>query len=299
MAQPNNAQYVSDTFSTNMPLVESKGAVHQVVLECRLADGGKGTLILDPNIPRFNEFGDPVANSKRSPEVRLDCTLRLIKKEKGRQLYDVRGPKIVSRLSLAVYELDSPWGDARLLVHGMGGEVRYVIGLNERTHRLKPCHPGCFPAGTKVRVPGGTKLIRHIRAGDLVTTIDADGKPSSTKVLGLFVTQNRLLEVRTEGGNLLTTETQPVACADGRFQPAGSLRQGDRVWRWVGGKRQAVAVLGVSPAQREASVFNLILGKSNVFIADDFLVRSKPPAVQALPAGASISDGTAPDRGRR
>jgi ribosomal 50S subunit-recycling heat shock protein len=155
-----------------------------------------------------------------------------------------------------------------------------------------PCHPGCFPAGTAVRVPGGTRPIERIREGDRVTTIDADGKPSSAKVTGVFVTRNRLLKVRTEDGTLVTTETQPVALEGGGFRPAGELKVGDRVWRWVDGRRQAVAVLGVSGAEGAAEVFNLILGETQAFIAGDFLVRSKPPAVVAVPQAAKRGQGS-------
>jgi hypothetical protein len=220
--------------------------------------------------------------------VTLDCTLKLIKKEQGRQLYEIRGAKIVSRLSLVAYKDLMPWGDGRLLVHGKGGEVKYVIGLERPQVRTKPCHPGCFPAGTTVRVPGGTKLIERIRERDLVTTIDAAGKPSPAKVTAVFVTRNRLLKVRTQGGALVTTETQPVALEGGGFRPAAELKAGDRIWRWTGAERRAVTVLGVSPANGEADVFNLVLGDlvpgdPRSFIAGDFLVRSKPPAIAARP----------------
>jgi hypothetical protein len=145
-ARPADVQFVGDTFSTDLPLAESKETVHRVGLKCRLADSGSGTLTLDPNVPKFDEFGDPVAGGKQSPLVTLDCTLKLIKKEKERQLYEIRGPKIVSRLSLVVYEDITPWGDGRLLVHGKGGEVRYVSNLSLPERRPKPSHPGYFPA---------------------------------------------------------------------------------------------------------------------------------------------------------
>jgi hypothetical protein len=298
-AQPAVVQFVSDTLSTDLPLAETMGSVHHVVLDCRLADGGTGTLTPDPSAPKFNEFGDPVAGGKPAPPVRLKFTLKLIKKQQGRQLYAIGGRKIVSRLSLVALPLDSPEGDGRLLVHGRGGEVRYVVPLTERRHRVKPCHPGCFPAGTAVRVPGGTRPIERVREGDLVTIIDAAGKPSSARVTGVFVTHNRLLEVRAEGGTLVTTETQPVALEGGGFRPAGELKPGDRVWHWVGGRRRAVAVTGVSPAGREAQVFNLVLGGRQVFIAGGFLVRSKPPAVQPRPGVRAAAAPAPASRGRR
>jgi uncharacterized protein (TIGR03067 family) len=232
VAPPPEVQFESAPFSTDLPLTESKAAVHRVVLKCRLADGSAGTLTLDPSVLKFDEFGNPAAGVP-SPVVTLDCTLKLLKKDKQQQLYEIRGPKIVSRLSLVAYKDIMPWGDGRLLVRGKGGEVKYVIDLQLPQLRLKPCHPGCFPAGTAVRVPDGTKPIGRVREGDLVTTIDADGKPSAARVTDVFVTRNRLLEVRVEGGKLVTTETQPVGLAGGGFRPAGELKAGDRIWRWV------------------------------------------------------------------
>jgi hypothetical protein len=63
------------------------------------------------------------------------------------------------------------------------------------------------------------------------------------------------------------------------------LKAGDRVFRWDGRERLAVTVRSVSRTGREEPVFNLILGDSAVFVADGFLVRSKPPA-PASPARA-------------
>jgi hypothetical protein len=140
-AQPPAVQFLSDTVSTDLLLEESKEAIHRLHLQCRLADGGKGTLTLDPTVPKFNEFGDPVAGTG-SPQVALECTLKLIKEDKGRRLFEVRGPKIATRLSLVVEKDYAPWGDGRLLVHGKDGEVRYVVDIWQP--RAKP-QPGPKP----------------------------------------------------------------------------------------------------------------------------------------------------------
>jgi len=129
LAQPADVQFVGETFSTDLPLAESKEPIHRVFLNCRLADGGSGTLTLDPSVPKFNEFGDRVDGGKRSAQVNLDCTLKLTKEDKGRRLFEIRGPKIVTRLSLVVEKDIAPWGDGRLLIHGKGGQVRYVVDL--------------------------------------------------------------------------------------------------------------------------------------------------------------------------
>jgi hypothetical protein len=66
---------------------------------------------------------------KRSTQVNLDCTLKLTKTDNGRRLFEIRGPKIVTRLSLVVEKDIAPWGDGRLLIHDKAGELRYVVDL--------------------------------------------------------------------------------------------------------------------------------------------------------------------------
>jgi hypothetical protein len=146
-----------------------------------------------------------------------------------------------------------------------------------RTQPPEPCHPGCFPAGTPVATPGGPRPIESIRGGDAVTLIGPGGAATSGAVRSTFQTCNRLVEVRTEAGSLLTTETQPLCLADGEYCRAGELAEGDRIWRWEGGERRAAKVLAVMPTGREGPVFNLVVGDSAVFVAGGFLARGKPP----------------------
>jgi hypothetical protein len=161
--------------------------------------------------------------------VRLECTLKLVKKQKFQLpespriaaplvdvewvLFEVRGPKITSRLFMATEEKAvGRWG--RLLVHDKDAKVRYVVPMTTPPPP-QPCHPGCFPAGTPVHAPGGAKAVESLRVGDMVTTVGPDGTPGQGKVASVFVTHNRLIEVRTDGGTLTTTETQPLALAGG------------------------------------------------------------------------------------
>ena len=64
---------------------------------------------------------------------------------------------------------------------------------------------------------GRNRSSWRIGVGDLVTTVGPDGVAAAGKVASVFVTRNRLVELRTETGILLTTATQPfslraVAC---------------------------------------------------------------------------------------
>lgn len=268
--------FSSNILTPSLQLEEMMEPTHGIRLATPDDEKGviRGFLELDPNVPVFDEFGI-VKKAERKPALKLPCTLKLVKSVEGKQLYEIKGPRIVSRLFLVTGDESS-----RLLVHGKDSKVKHVVSLvsNLKEIPLPPCHPGCFPAGTAVRVPDGVLPIERVRKGDLVTTVMADGKASHRKVWDVFVTRNTLVQVRTADGLLVTTPTQPLCLADGGFLRAGDLTAGDRIWQWHSGKRQAVEVVEVSLTKREAQVFNLVLGDSIVFIAGDFLARSKPPA---------------------
>lgn len=271
----------SGSLSPGLPLGEVEGGVHRVRLVAQLDEEGEGegTLTLDPNAPEYEEFGmETTAGSL--PSAMLRCRLKFVKRGGPCRLYEIRGPKITSRLSLVTER--TPASSGRLLVLGKEGKVKYVVPLLEIP--TVPCHPGCFPAGTLVRVPGGTRPVEGLHEGDLVSTLGEDGEVLRARVAGVFATRNRLVEVRTEGGRLVTTGTQPLCLAGGGFRQAADLKAGDRICRWGGEGRRPVAVLEVRPTGREGRVFNLVLGEPTTFIAGDFLVRSKPPAPVPVPA---------------
>jgi hypothetical protein len=142
-----------------------------------------------------------------------------------------------------------------------------------------PCHPGCFPAGTAIVTPEGSRPVESIRPGDVITLVGSNGQTIRESVESIYQTSNTLVEVRTESGNLLTTTTQPLCLESGELRPAGKLVAGDRIWRWEGDQRRSTVVREVVPTGREAAVFNLVVGESAVFIANGFLARGKPPLV--------------------
>lgn len=137
--RPAEVNFASAVFSTDLVVAESKKAIHRVTLKCRPADGEAGTLTLDAGELIFNEFGDPIAPKKVTPVLTLDCTLKLVKTENGRQIYELHGAKVQSRFSLVV----SP-GDGRLLVHGSSGDVRHVIDLVRPDLRFPTPHRAEF-----------------------------------------------------------------------------------------------------------------------------------------------------------
>lgn len=149
--------------------------------------------------------------------------------------------------------------------------------LKEEERLFEPCHPGCFPDGTPVETPTGPCPIEAIAAGDKVLSIRLDGTVEELAVQSLFKTENRLWEIETSNGNLVTTETQPLRLADGSTRGAGELQAGDILLKFSAGQVQQVSVRAVTKTERIARVNNLVLGDKQSFVAGGFVVRSKPP----------------------
>src|SRR5262249_27577834 len=155
---------------------------------------------------------DPVDRTRkdqRAPVV-VDCTIDFVKAgfvgrvnepAVKRSVFRIKGPKVTSALFVATVGPGLTTG--RLLLLGKDQRVEHVVEMaeikpnrvGEGVHPI-PCHPGCFPAGTLVVVPGGTKRIEFIRAGETVTTVGPDGKGARGVVESVFTSTNRLVEVR-------------------------------------------------------------------------------------------------------
>ena len=284
----------SEELVPGLSLPESVEGVYGVSLITKEIerDEAKGFLVLERNLPTFDEFGRVTTGGALSP-LKLECRLKLVKsatiqaevkaqppetelklEPEKRYIFEIIGPKITSQLFLVS---DVSMESGKLLVKSKEGKVKYAVTVRDTRPVLsEPCHPGCFPAGTSVHIASGTKLIEAVRQGDSLTPIGPDGNTSQIEVASVFVTDNRLLEVRTDDGNLVTTETQPLCLSGGGFCTAGALKEGDRIWQWKSGERRAVTVRMVSPTGRKEKVFNVVLGDSTIFIAGGFLARSKP-----------------------
>ena len=160
-------------------------------------------------------------------------------------------------------------------------QIRKVIPearLIENTPPLEPCHPGCFPHGTLVETPAGPRKIEEIAIGDTVFMISEAGEKKSVPVMSIFRTHNRLWEVSTRRGVLVTTETQPLCMSLSTQVPAGKLQPGDEILIWNHGEVQPVTIKEVEKTEQIVPVINLVLGNREPFIAGGYLARSKPPA---------------------
>lgn len=150
--------------------------------------------------------------------------------------------------------------------------------VHEYELALEPCHPGCFPRGTLVDTPQGPRPIESIQPGDAVTVILPSGDAVSANVQSVFVTSNRLWRVETETAILFTTETQPLAVALDSTASVGDLPPEATILRRVDRELRAEKLIAATRTDRLETVFNLVLGNRELFIANGYLARSKPPA---------------------
>ena len=160
--------------------------------------------------------------------------------------------------------------------------AKFFPEAETREVHASPCHPGCFPGGTLVETPQGSRLIEGIQRGDLLTTYLPSGAAVIVPVQSIFITQNQLWQVETDQGVLLTTKIQPLCLSLDRILPTGELQPGDTILHWQAGEIHAAKVQKVTSTNRTEKVFNLVLGNSELFVAGGFLARSKPP-VEASP----------------
>jgi hypothetical protein len=184
----------------------------------------------------------------------------------------------LSRAWLGDEAIQEIWYSQRPLKPDLDHMVKTLPEAEVREIPLLPCHPGCFPAGTLVATPQGRRSIETIQSGDLVTTVDSAGETAAAAVQSVFITDNRLWTIGTEAGDFLTTQTQPLCVSLSKTVRAGDLNSGDEILRHDDSAFLPTKILTVSPTSRYEKVRNLILGDSQIFIANGFLARSKPPA---------------------
>jgi predicted lipid-binding transport protein (Tim44 family) len=134
---------------------------------------------------------------------------------------------------------------------------------------------GCFPAGTGVATPQGSRPIQSLTPGDTVLAVGTDQRPVPVKVRKVFVQQSELLTVHTSAGNLVTTHEHPLALADGGFTPAGNLQPGQMILAWAQDQARPASVTGLSRGTQMHVVYNLEVDGPHTYIAGGFIVHNK------------------------
>lgn len=157
--------------------------------------------------------------------------------------------------------------------------IKQLFPEAEFTERSPPpCHPGCFPRGTLVNTPTGTRAIESLKPGDTVIALQADHTITFDTIHAVFVTDNQLWKVSTESGDIITTKTQPLCLTFDRIVPVESIKIGDDLLQYRNGEIRTTTVQAIEMTDRHENVFNLILTDAVFFVASNFVARSKPPA---------------------
>ncbi len=133
---------------------------------------------------------------------------------------------------------------------------------------------GCFPAGTKIKTPTGSKAIEHLTPGDWVLSINRNGQEFATRIQSTFVTRSKILSIKTNLGILHTTKEHPIALQNGDFVLAGRLKTQD-VLLFKQPRGMQTAIVRSLHSESEQVVFNLSVSSPHTFIADNFLVHNK------------------------
>ena len=264
---------------------------HEIRLRGKIDDKGegRGVLTFDPNAPTFDAFGTGRILGSGKQQVRLDVNIQFVRTGRTQieagpppeqwYLYRITGDKLQTSIGLAAP--DRKLLSGRLLIYDQDKKIKSVVKLSNPFppgSRALPCHPGCFPAGTLVSTPGGVEPIEKLKPGTLVITLDDQSRIGIRAVEKIFVVDNDVLKLDTEDGPLLTTETQPLRLGNGTVKGAGELSKADTILRWENGKMLKSHIVSVQQRYRSTRVHNLVFDKTTFFIANGFVVRSKPPA---------------------
>lgn len=136
----------------------------------------------------------------------------------------------------------------------------------------------CFPAGTAIATPSGTRRIETLRAGDRVTSrSQGTGEPTLRRVRRVAShPPTRLWRVALDDGRqILTTANHRLRCGD-RWVRADQLHAGDRL-HCISGRSSAgtlIAIRSVREAHIAAPVFNLLVEVDHAYFADGVLANS-------------------------
>jgi len=138
---------------------------------------------------------------------------------------------------------------------------------------------GCFPAGTLIETPSGERKIENFKVGDKILAQGAIdyNELLEDEVVHVFVKEDELLTVYTEGPHVLVTTAEHPLLTANWYTPAGALRVGiDSVAvLGDGNKVEFHKVLAVTANHVRATVYTFETLTNHTFIANRFLVHNK------------------------
>ena len=156
----------------------------------------------------------------------------------------------------------------------------------------------CFTSGTRIGVPGGSTPIELLSPGDSVISIDPRTSiVSINRVLSIeTATSDGYLFITTESGEQVrVTKHHPfLAAGEKTFKEIGSISKGDTLWTWSGSALIASTVAKTQWFSEGVDVHHLVLDESpHTFVAENFVVRNKSPALVPFDVGAASVPSTA------
>src|SRR5262249_17399684 len=123
----------------------------------------------------------------------------------------------------------------------------------------------CFAAGTPLRTPAGSKPIEQFRVGDAILSRnenDVIGAVTVKRVEEVFVRLAPVLNLHIGDQIIRTTAEHPFFVEGRGWQPASSLRRGDRLSTEAG---DWIPTQAVTDSGDVITVFNLRVGDFHTY----------------------------------
>jgi hypothetical protein len=136
---------------------------------------------------------------------------------------------------------------------------------------------GCFPSGTLVSTPSGTRDITAIRSGELVSAVDTrTGIVISRQVLKVRrYSSRRIWNVTFEDGHQVRTTSVHSFRVGNDWKIASRIRPGDEIFTYSSqGAIQRKVVARSQQTNEVEDVYNLIVDGEFTFVAAGALVHS-------------------------
>lgn len=135
-------------------------------------------------------------------------------------------------------------------------------------------------------VPGGSKPIEELRAGDEVLAFDAGGSVVAARVKFTYgVEKTSYYVIQAGGSKASVTSEHPFYVGGNSFKKARELRPGEVVYLLEAGELRPHAITAVTRADSPVKVYNLGVFEPHTFFAAGFAVHNKPPTQGPLLLG--------------
>lgn len=137
--------------------------------------------------------------------------------------------------------------------------------------------PGCFPAGTYITTPTGSKDISKLRKGNnVISHNQRDGLLKPRKILDVkFYTERIIWLIDFDDGSQLKTTASHSLYSNNQWVKASSVRAGDSLTCFDPVKGKIIKkVMCSENSQQNEVVYNLIVEKDFNFIANGTLAHS-------------------------